>query len=247
MDTGLSMTPFRISPRHRFRGHRHRRLHLCVVLDGDFEERRQQTGERCRPGSVRLSQPGAGHDIDFGTQGAHCLMIELHASRFVRSDRPWRALEANAFCHHPSFHELARRIHESEYPDERYILELLAGAAHTIRSGAPPEAPDWLPQVRRTLDASFRSPVDITDLAEQAGIHRVHLSRTFFRHYGCAPTEYIRLRRIAHARRALHETEAPIAAIAFEAGFADQSHLTRTLHNYLRTTPYALRRAHREK
>ena len=54
--------------------------------------------------------------------------------------------------------------------------------------------------------------------------------------------EYVRRQRIALACRSLAESDMPLADVAIEAGFADQSHFTRTFKRQLGVTPAAYRR-----
>jgi AraC-like DNA-binding protein len=65
----------------------------------------------------------------------------------------------------------------------------------------------------------------------------VHFAAVFRRHYGCSVGEYLRRRRVHRARQRLAETDLPLAEIATEAGFADQSHLTRMFKRFVGLTP----------
>jgi AraC family transcriptional regulator len=47
--------------------------------------------------------------------------------------------------------------------------------------------------------------------------------------------------RIEAAKHLLRETDAPLAYVALESGFANQSHLTRIFQRYLAQTPKAYR------
>jgi AraC family transcriptional regulator len=51
--------------------------------------------------------------------------------------------------------------------------------------------------------------------------------------------------RVQHVCRALAQTDTALAKIAADAGFVDQSHLTRVFREALGTTPAKYRRAHR--
>jgi AraC family transcriptional regulator len=47
--------------------------------------------------------------------------------------------------------------------------------------------------------------------------------------------------RLLHAVRLLEESEMPLVEVAADAGFADQSHLTRNLKRRIHATPGAVR------
>jgi AraC-like DNA-binding protein len=52
----------------------------------------------------------------------------------------------------------------------------------------------------------------------------------------------LQIRRLEFARDALQDVETPISGIAFQAGFADQSHLTRLFRARFGVTPARYRR-----
>ncbi|WP_232544385.1 helix-turn-helix transcriptional regulator [Streptomyces buecherae] len=68
-----------------------------------------------------------------------------------------------------------------------------------------------------------------------------HFTRAFEASTGDSPHQYVLQRRLEHARRELVRTDRPIAEIAAEAGFADPSHLTRTMRRHDGATPRLLR------
>ena len=91
---------------------------------------------------------------------------------------------------------------------------------------------------RRRGHGSTRSPTTFTTGCSSAsrwpssptvaGVHRAHLVRAFRARFGISVGAYVRRERIRWAARALRNSDAPIAEIALQAGFADQSHFTRT-------------------
>ena len=73
------------------------------------------------------------------------------------------------------------------------------------------------------------TPVPVGESARAAGVDRTRLARLFRRHYGVPPSVY-RLR--CMAAKAISASLAgggSIADAAYAAGFADQSHLARTV------------------
>jgi AraC family transcriptional regulator len=115
----------------------------------------------------------------------------------------------------------------------------MAQIARRLGGRATP-APPWLALVRERLhDTGGTAPVEA--LAADAGVHRVHLARTFRDHVGVPVTVYARRLRLEAARRHV-ERGVPLAQAAARAGFADQSHLTRTMRSAWGVTPGELRR-----
>lgn len=95
------------------------------------------------------------------------------------------------------------------------------------------------PGVRRAreyLAEHFAEPVSLADLERVAGLTRFHLVRSFAARYGLPPHAYQVQLRLAAARR-LIRAGLPLAQVAAEAGFADQSHLGRHFKRVWGVTP----------
>jgi len=80
-------------------------------------------------------------------------------------------------------------------------------------------------------------PAAIADLAALAQVNPAYLARCFRRCYGQSIGQYARRVRLECVARKLTETREPLSAIALGAGFADQSHLTRTFRAHWGVTP----------
>jgi AraC family transcriptional regulator len=108
-----------------------------------------------------------------------------------------------------------------------------AGMAHVDRFGSAGG---------RVVVVEMLERVTLAELAAVAGVHRTHLVRAFRARYGVSVGAYVRRERIRWAARALRGTETPIAEIALQAGFADQSHFTRTFVKHMGVSPGRYRR-----
>jgi AraC-like DNA-binding protein len=100
--------------------------------------------------------------------------------------------------------------------------------------------------VRRAREYLFENLADnvpLADLAAVAGVGTFRLLRAFRKVHGVPPHRYQLAQRIERAKRLIRDQAGPLAAIAFETGFADQSHLTRNFKRWAGVTPYAYARA----
>ena len=79
---------------------------------------------------------------------------------------------------------------------------------------------------RDYLDAYFRKSVTSTQLERETGLDRYSLARAFRRHFGTSPYRYLTMRRLDRVRATLR-TDSSLADAACDAGFADQSHMSR--------------------
>ncbi len=76
----------------------------------------------------------------------------------------------------------------------------------------------------------------VCQAAHRAGMSREGFSRRFKRLQGLPPQEFRLLHRLNDARRLLRAGE-PIAAVAAQTGFSDQSHLGRCFRRFFGVTP----------
>jgi AraC-like DNA-binding protein len=123
-------------------------------------------------------------------------------------------------------------------PCETAVLRLIASlAAHSTARPRRNEGPTaCIRRARERIDADPASPLTLIELAKEAGLSRYQLIRAFARELGLTPHAYILQRRIALAQR-LIRAGCDLAEAATEAGFCDQSHLTRWFVRQFGVTP----------
>ena len=85
----------------------------------------------------------------------------------------------------------------------------------------------------------------ISELAGIAGMSIYQLDRRIKRVFGLTTGQWVLKTRISHASRVLIETEKPVADIALEAGYADQSAFTRQFRRSTGLSPTQYRRLRR--
>src|SRR5690349_18796469 len=106
--------------------------------------------------------------------------------------------------------------------------------------------PRWVTEARDLLHDPGRVG-SLGELAEAVGVHPVTLARGFRKAYGCSVGAYLRRLRVARAAERLAETDNPLAGIALEAGFADQSHFSNLFRRETGVSPSAFRRSVRPR
>ena len=82
----------------------------------------------------------------------------------------------------------------------------------------------------------YAENVTLDELATITGLSRFHLLRAFAAEFGMPPHTYLNQVRLAKARK-LIAAGIPLANVAAEAGFADQSHFTRHFRKTYSVTP----------
>jgi len=101
-------------------------------------------------------------------------------------------------------------------------------------------------QMRRVVDfvqASLDQDLSLDALAQQSGFSPYHFARLFRQTTGESPHQFVLSQRVERARHLLTEKKLPLAQIALDCGFANQSHFTQAFKRQLGVTPRAYRQA----
>lgn len=98
--------------------------------------------------------------------------------------------------------------------------------------------------LRERLQTNLLAPPSLDNLAQECGMRKETLIRTFKQDTGLTPASYLNILRIDYARQRLRAGD-EIADVSYQSGFADQSHFHRTFVRYTAATPrqYALGRS----
>ena len=104
-------------------------------------------------------------------------------------------------------------------------------------------SPERLRRVRDYVEAHLDEDLSLTALADIACLSPYHFSRSFKEAAGVGPQRYVIQRRLERAKTLMRCTHEPLAQIAQEAGFADQSHLTSIFRREMGVTPGRFRAA----
>lgn len=115
-----------------------------------------------------------------------------------------------------------------------YLLTHHAEHPLTVRpAGREPRA---VQLAREYLEAHFAQNISLTQLASITNLSPFHLVRAFRQVVGLPPHAYLDQLRLAHAKQLLLAGN-PIATVAYETGFTDQSHLTKRFKRIYGVTP----------
>jgi len=228
--------------------HAHVRATLTIVLAGQYTENFLGKSELCKPGTVRLLPAGKQHENSFDADSRY-LAVELDPRSF-----PWMLQNGVLYAQSgqiqsPLAEHLGHRLYSefrafddlSPLVIEGILSELLAAAERQRR--AAKRQPDWLKDVYQFLQDRFADDLSLAEIAASAGVHPVYLCRGFKKRQGVTVGAYIRQLRIQRACELLHNSQMPLAEIALQCGFADQSHFSAVFKRSTGTTPSAFRTA----
>jgi AraC-like DNA-binding protein len=120
-----------------------------------------------------------------------------------------------------------------------YIFHSFSSGKRVTRGGL---APWQMQRAKEVIDSRIDANLALADVADECGLSVAHFSRAFRETCGITPYKWLISRRIEKARTLLTTTDLPLALVATECGFADQSHLTNVFSKNLGTPPGAFRR-----
>ena len=238
MEVALTCYP----PLARMLPHHHETLGVSVVIAGLVEECVGADSRQAGVGAGVVKPAGTRHTNRFGPAGARLLGISLRGEVAGWWDRT-AGLSRWIWVREMAALRAAVRLSRFagagvERPAELAESLLLGMADVFTRTGRlPGQPPPWLARVRDRLHAEPARVCRLSALAQEAGVHPVHLARAFRRHYGRTVTAYLHHLRVLAAAERLAAGDAPVARIAADAGFADHSHLCRVFGRALGVTP----------
>ncbi len=229
--------------------HSHELAYFTLVLGGSYTEKFGPHTKDHEPMSVLWHRSGISHKDRIGASGARCFTVEIE-HRGIESLAQYSTVPIDFVeCGTPIVWLAARLFREfkdwrncSELVAEGLTLEML-GCAARRNSAEERHPPKWLSGIVDQLNDKFTNNVSTCSLAENAGVHPVHLASVFRKFQGQTIGEYVQQRRVSYASKLLGDLGMPLADIAYSAGFADQSHFNRLFKRHTGMTPGEFRRS----
>lgn len=218
--------------------HAHEWPVLSIFVMGGYRNQ-TELGERLIAGpSAILYRAGSSHRNIIGSLGFEQIEIEFDAAWLGAARLPgapvsqWLGGRAGA-----AIRALAQ-LCVRERNEERLRAAL---QRFLERAGSEPERdpPGWVGRIIRRLgeDANLR----VAELAKEAGRHPSWLGTAYRQATGEGLLETAARFRVERAAFLLRETDQTCAGIAVDAGFCDQSHMSRTFRRVLGRLPSAVR------
>lgn len=249
---GFLVTEAHFAPDDFIPPHVHERACFCVMLQGSFDTTFTRHALSCLPGTVTTEPAGERHANRMCGGGAHVLVVQ---PELAQVEGLGGAADLFDGIHHVRDSGVAgtawRIARELRAPDnlaplaiEGLVLDMLVSAARSSDPGSREgrTAPGWLLRAEELVRSRFREPLRIAGIAAAVGVHPAHLARAFRARTGISIGLYVRRLRLDWAAGRLASSRDPLATVSLEAGFADQSHFTRSFRRYSGTTPLEYRR-----
>ena len=231
--------------------HSHEHVCIGVMRDGEKSSRYGLHRRTVCKDDVVLVNPGEVHDgRPSGRQGRHYTMLEIDIDAFGRLCRDTIGRELMEFAQpvvrSPVAHGALTRWLASlcgrDVGPEVEAAALFLG----LITDSPRHNRRVSNELATRLNCRLRDGAaghdQLGDLAAELGASLYQLIRAFKQTFGLTPESFRRQLRVERAR-ALLIGDSRLADIAANAGFADQSHMTREFRRLVGLTPAAYRQA----
>jgi AraC-like DNA-binding protein len=240
---------------HAFERHSHDCFAIGATTYGIQRFRCKGRQYDSRPGDLVLFNPDDDHDGCRGTADGFRYTMWYVPEAFVAS-----CVDGNRYFSRPhatdrqlaeTFGALSASLAQARAESLRaetlmraFLGTMLARHGERPQSDSGPPRSATLARVKDYIRTYYARDITVADLAAVANLSRAHLTRAFTAACHVPPHVYLNAVRIAQAQ-ALIRRGMPLAAVALECGFADQSHLTRRFKGSVGVTPSQWGRMHR--
>ncbi|WHP30124.1 AraC family transcriptional regulator [Trabulsiella odontotermitis] len=228
---------------HTFPRHSHDQFGIGVFVEGAQRSQSCIGSVEASAGNIIMVNPGEIHDgVPLaGPRGWHMLYIEPD----IMAQELHRQVDMKPVATDPELSGMMQRLFltlNSPAPDQAAIEEAVmlclmrVTKQHLLSATSRHACSPSIALAREYLDDSPAEPVTLAALAGLCGMSRFQLIREFSRETGTTPHAWLIQSRVRLAKRLLQQGTRPVDA-ALQAGFADQSHLTRAFQRQLGVTP----------
>lgn len=235
------------------RPHTHCLSHFGLVVQGDCSHGIARTkNKECIPGELHYLPAGQDHAFKFHSD-TNCLLLRVKPPLVKRLREYTRAEPRGGVLRGETFHTIAHRLmREFQLNDEvsSLAIECLVMEAltelHRSRDWEARAPSPAVVRARQAINDHIGSPVRLSAIAIEIGMHPAHLAREFRRAFKCTMGDYLRQVRIQKALQLLPSSDASLSEIAQSCGFCDQSHFSRSFKRLVGMCPLAFRRQARK-
>jgi AraC-like DNA-binding protein len=228
--------------------HYHQNAYFTLILEGRVIEGNKKEVYQCPTGTLLFHNWQESHyniKPQGFTRGFH---IEIEQEWFDTQELNLKVSQGSIQLSHPEIKIGAYTIlKESKVADETSQLAIqsllinIFSQMGDIHAKEQRTKPLWVHILRDMLHDTPAGEWTLLLLAQMAGVHPVHLSRQFSKYFGCNLGDYIRNLKVQKALSLLSNKNLSLTDIAYDCGFADQSHFIRCFKAVNRLKPSRFR------
>ena len=246
----LSLSEIRYSAEIRHSTHANEEAILAFVEKGEYAKQVGRKELRCARNSVVFVRANRPQSDVFGPIETTCILVDCapsflnHAYQlgaFLGDEMIFTGVEFSSLGA-----QLSRELKDVDSASglvfESLVFGIFANGSRAHGSARRPRIPSWLMSAKELLHDRLSESFTIESIANELGVHPVHLAHEFRRFLKVTPGEYLRRIRVEFAAEQLVKTALPLSEIALISGFADQAHFSRTFRRITQLTPREFRR-----
>lgn len=222
--------------------HSHRDAHFVLVLEGAYlTNAAPDAGPLCGLGVV-YNPPGVTHRDRFASPTGKFACLSVAADKLLPFEDRHDLPERPVLMRDPAaVSEFFQCVFDSASNLDDFALEALTNIGQS-RDAPERTRPRWLKSAIELIESETSEALSVASVAQEIGVHPVHLARVFRRFLGASPAQNIQQARLRRAYSMMAVTELPLSEIAVTCGYADQSHLSRAFKKATRSSADAFRR-----
>ncbi|HIP59665.1 MAG TPA: AraC family transcriptional regulator [Campylobacterales bacterium] len=221
-----------------YKKHHHDTLAIATVKQGKIQIEFDHKIELLTPFSLVVFNPYENHKttiIDSDTSDYYVLYFELSWCLNIQNSEIFNPIN-QSIVKDKFLHKLFFSLHNSQDEKEAklFVTKLFEESCGEITDNKT--TPEILQMIIDFIKDSDYEILSLEVLARYADISQNHLIRIFKKEFGLSPHAYILNLKIHKAKRLL-EQKMPIAEVALEVGFYDQSHFHKAFKSVFAITP----------
>ncbi|WP_342083638.1 helix-turn-helix domain-containing protein [Dyadobacter sp. OTU695] len=209
--------------------HAHANPHVTMLLAGATLEKRQRNECYRRAGEVVFFHAGEPHQNTQTIPGSRNFNIEFAPDFFetygVGEEHISEAIHNDPFAALVFLRAYRHFLHHDLWAGDSIAMAVFSLLGTRIKIYNQP--PRWVRQISELLADRWNEHVSLQELSLETGVHPVTISKYFPRYFGGTLSDYMRKLRVRNTLAMIKNTPHKLTHIAYEAGFADQSHFTK--------------------
>ncbi len=238
----LTLTVYR--PGETVPKHTHENSYLSLLLAGSYSEEGGKLQHILKAGNSIFRSSVHEHTNTFGKVTGKCFNLEIKSDTSHVLD-PWLPKDRSFTLKHPLL-ELYRLYYlflQTSSSDTLDLLsfEVISQLTQTQRTEKHGKAV-WISQVKELIHDTPEKQHRLEEIAHLVKVHPVYLVRKFKEKTGLRLWEYITRVRLEKSAIRIITGEMNLTQVAYDCGFYDQSHFSRSFKAYFGTSPNQFRK-----
>ncbi|MBV9962138.1 MAG: helix-turn-helix transcriptional regulator [Parafilimonas sp.] len=230
--------------------HYHQHAHFAFTTKGNLTETHKKQKLQLQAGCLLYNHSQEPHCNGNYSSVVSALHIDIDANWFKKYDINSLAIEGVSQIQNPVikniFCNILKEVKLFDINSPVVIESLVMQALHEMtksnaqRSSAKPA---WVFKLKDLLYDQYSEKFTLKQIAEQLNLHPVHLCQQFPFYFGCSLGDYIRKIKIEKSVTIIFKKNySSLTQVAYECGFADQSHFIKIFKKNIGITPFAFQK-----